>query len=110
MEVRKSVAAEEVPSTAHSPKGHGLWTGVAAQAIEACQEGRVLVVKVKDHPEYKLLRSGLYEPLKKAGYTVRPVIIDEEDGRLVYLKLEPKTPAPTVVVSPIRKPRRRASG
>jgi hypothetical protein len=57
------------------------------------------------------MRNGMSEAMRLAGYTLDPAIVQEEDGLRVYLTLQVReSKAPSVVVQPLKRPRKRANG
>ena len=106
MEILDSVDPNEVPDVGTKPQG--VWTRLAAQVIEAHRQGKVMVIKAKDRTEHKRLINGMSEKLRQAGYSRQFTSVDNADGSVtVYCQLTDLRG--TVVVQPIRRPRRRAN-
>lgn len=107
MEIVGTVMPQEIPQT--KIKILGQWTGLAVQAIEAAEQGRVLVVKVADREEYKRMVNGMSEKLRYAGYSREFAAVDEADGVRVFCKLRQKPAQVSVVTQPIARPRKRTN-
>ena len=110
MKILGSVRPEDVPRGVGTNRS-GTWTTLARQVIEAHEQGQVLEVTVADRAEYKRLVNGMAEVLREAGYSRIFTAIDEPDGSVhAYLQLRDKLGKTTsVVVQPIRRPRKRTS-
>jgi hypothetical protein len=109
VKIEGTVSPDEIPES--GLKGIGVWTGLAVEAIEAHHQGKVLVVAFQDHVEFKRARNGMAEKLRLAGYGRQFTTIDNPDGSVkAYLRVHELQPAPSVVVQPLARPRRRASG
>lgn len=110
MEIVGSVDPEEVPQD-QTTRAFGVWTGLAVQAVAAAAKGKVLVVMLQDRDEFKRMRNGIADRLRYLGYSRSLVTEDQPDGRIkVWLQLVPRADTATVVVQPMRRPRRRANG
>lgn len=109
MKIVGSVRPDEVPTA--GPARFGLWTNLALKAIEAHEQGEVLVLMATSRDEYKHMVNGMAEKLRNAGYTRSFTTVDEPDGGVrVYCQLiERPGRVPSVVVKPIGRPRRRAN-
>lgn len=91
MELLESVDPSEVPEGASRSARPGLWTGLARRAINDCDQGKVTVVVFKDEAEYKKMRNGISDYLRKAGYRPTPTVVTNANGTLrVFLQLERK--------------------
>ena len=107
MEVLGSISPDEVPEG--EIRAMGTWTILAQQVIQAHRAGKVLVVKVKDRAEQKRMVNGMSERLRQNGYARQFTSVNEPDGKVtVYCKLADPQPA-SVVVSPLKRPRKRAN-
>jgi len=88
VEVIGSVAPEEVPRLAPV---RGIWTALARRAIEDHEQGRVTVVKLDTQEAAKRMRNGMSDYIRKAGYLLHPVAVDQgKDGIRVFLELRRK--------------------
>jgi len=110
MEVVGSVDPSEIPhGMVHAAQG--VWTRLADQVMEAHQQGKVLVIKASNQQEFKRMRNGMAERLRKAGYSRSFTAVDEPDGSIkIYCQLvDIRSQGVSVVKGPVGRPRRRAS-
>ena len=109
MKIEGTVDQDKIPESKRQT--FGLWTGLAIQAIEAHEQGKALVVTFENRDEVKRAVGGMAEKLRVAGYGRDFVSTDNPDGSVkVFMRLrEVNRRAPSVVVQPIARPRRRAA-
>lgn len=108
MEIVGKVTQADVPLT--GKKSSGIWTNLARQMIETHMQGQVLVVRVADNEERKRMVNGTAEVIRHAGLSRSFTTVNDPDGGMrVYCQLIDREPA-SVVVKPLKRPRRRANG
>jgi hypothetical protein len=88
VEFLDSVAVEDIPREAERVGNKGVWTGLAQHAINDTEKGQVTVIKLADEDAYKRMRNGVSEYLRRAGYTLDAVMVKEDDGLRIYMKLK----------------------
>lgn len=90
VEVLESIAPSDVPQDAQRLGQRGVWQELIARLIADQEQGLVTVLRVPNEDEYKRMRNGIADTMRKRGFIVKAKVQPDAGSLRVYLELTKK--------------------